>query len=179
MILSIQAAGLGAVLVGLGAACVVSPGRVREALRVFPRSRLPGWLLTAVVLAWSGYLLYHGPLGFLQPYRQWLFLLVPAAILLVALFVDELLAPRALGGLLLLWPAMLLEAARWHPSAWRYLVCALAYAMVIQGTALVVAPYLFRVSAERLVGTDARCRLWGAAGGCVGAVLLLVSWRVY
>lgn len=179
MALSIQASILGALVTVAGGACVLAPRATRGALRAFPRHRLSGWVLTTVVLAWSGWLLYHGPLGFLEPYRSWLFALVPLAIVLTGLFVDELLAPRALGGLLLLVPAPLLDAARWHPSAWRYVIIAVAYAMVIKGAALVVSPYLFRRLSERLASDDAACRRWGMAGVLGGAGLLALGLLVY
>lgn len=140
-------------LIGLGA-----PALARRLLLGFPRSRTMRWVLTAIVLGWCGHLLYHGPLGFLEPYRVWLLLLVPLAVVLLCCYVDELLAARALGGLLILVPAPMLDAARWEPSLWRYAPILLAYVMVVVGAWLVAAPYVFRKAVERLAPSEAACR---------------------
>ncbi|MCE9615131.1 MAG: hypothetical protein K8T26_12705 [Lentisphaerae bacterium] len=165
--LGVSAAVLGALCAVMGGLCVTAPARMHALLVAFPRQRVAGWLLTSVVLVWCGRLLYAGPLGFLEPYRGLLFFLVPAAVVLVVVFVDELLAARALGGLLILVPTPLLEVARWHPSAARYVVIALAYAMVISGAVLVTIPYAFRKACERVAPDAPSCQRLG------GGVLLL------
>ena len=163
---------LAGALTAIYAAMVFAPALFRDWARRFPRSRVAGWALTVVAVAWSGKLLYDGPLGRLEPYRDWLFALVPLAIILVGVFVDELLAPRAMGGLLILIPAPLLDAARWHPSPLRYVVIVIAYVMVIKGCVLVVAPYVARKRVERMFGEPRQVRLWGSAGLAVSLLLV-------
>ncbi len=178
-VLAAQTLAYGLWMTVVGGALIAAAPAVRRVLQRFPRHRLSAWVLTVVVLGWSGTLLYHGPLGFLEPYRDWLFFLIPLAIVLVGVFVDELLAVRALGGLLLLLPTPLLAAARWHPSPWRYVVIALAYMLVLKGATLVAAPYLFRLAVERWLGTDAACRRWGGVALAAGIGLLVLGAFVY
>jgi len=179
MTLAAMTVALGAVAGVLGVWLVGVPAGARRTMARFPRSRAAAWVLTTAVLLWSGYLLYHGPLGVFLPYRDWLYGLVPLAILLVGFFVDELLAPRALGGLLILIPAPLLAVARWHASPWRYVVIVLAYIMVLKGAALIAAPYWFRKSVERWLRTDAQCRAWGGVALLEAVGLLALGMCVY
>lgn len=175
-----QTAMLGGCIGAFGVACALAPAMARRALTAFPRSRVSAWVLTALVMSGCGSLLYHGPLGFLEAYRNLLFVLVPVAVVLVGLFVDDLLAPRALGGLLVLLPAPLLQLARWEPSPWRYAIILAAYAMVLGGSALIVAPYLFRLAVERVASSPSACRVVGAValvvgGGFLGLALSVIG----
>ena len=60
--LSWVALGLGAIFVLINLPAVLAPDLFRRALLAFPRSRIPGYLLAALDLAWFGWLLYHEPL---------------------------------------------------------------------------------------------------------------------
>ncbi len=171
--------GLAALGGGVGLWLLATPAAARQALARFPRNRMWAWVLTALAMLWSGYLLYHGPLGFLEPYRDWLYALVPISVVLIGVYVDELLAARALGGLLILFPSPLLAAARWHPSPWRYVIIVIAYGMVLKGAALIVAPYWFRRCVERGLRTDRHARLWGMASLGLGVGLAVLGLFAY
>ena len=170
---------LGAVLAALHAPLLLAPAVSRKFLAAFPRSRVFAWLLTAVDLAWSAWLLYHAPLGRFECVKDFLFILTPAAFFLVVFFMDELLAARALGGLLILVPAPLLNAARWHDSALRLTVVMLAYVLAIQGVMVVLSPYKFRKTVQRLAGNDFACRVMGIVGVAVGLLVLALGLTVF
>ncbi len=180
MTIGIFSLGLGVIhlLAGLGLA--VTPAGSREWLRVFPRHVWIGRVLAAVALAWSALLVWEMPLGWFDAYKQWLWVGAPVCYLLVVLFLDELLASRALGGLLLLVPAPLLDAARFHESIWRLAPILLAYAWVILGILLVLGPYRFRKWVNVLCATEKRCQwmAWGLLGlGALFVVLALTAFR--
>jgi hypothetical protein len=118
-------------------------------------------------------------LGFLEKYKPLLLVIAPVAFVLIALFMDELLAPRALGGLLLLIPAPILINARWHDSAWRYFAIVSAYLMVIKGMYLVLSPYLFRKWCELCLKGPASVRIWGAAGLVYALAWIVLAFLVY
>lgn len=177
--LQIVSCAVGVLLVVPGAACLGLPSLSRALWKRFPRHVPAAWVLTAVDLAWAGWLLHQTPLGWFDPYKRLLVVLVPAAFVLVIVFMDELLAPRAFGGLLLLAPAPMLTAARWHPSAWRYVVTLTAYAFAVWGMVLVLSPYQFRRLGNVLIGSDAACRAWGGALTAFGLLLLLLGLAVY
>lgn len=177
--LAIMTLVLAGITLPIYAALFIGPATMREGLRRFPRNRWCGWLLAIVAVAWAAWLLHGLPLGRFESLKTWL---VPAAVVfagLVCYHMEELLAPRALGALLLLYPAPLLEAARLHDSSWSVVMSVVAYAMVIKGMALLLSPYLFRHVAERVLQTDRTCRLAGAGGFAFDVLLLLLATTVY
>jgi len=168
----------GLFILGYGSA-LASPAAARKWLQSFPRSRKTAWMLTAIDLVWAGRLLYEAPLGRFDVVKPFIFVLTPIAVVLVSVFVDELLAPRALGGLFLLLAAPMLDVARWHVSPLRLVVTVLAYGMVVKGMVLIVCPYQFRKWVERLLSTDGQCRFWSAVGCTLGIVVVVLSLTVY
>ena len=157
----------------------VAPQSAAAALLRFPRHRVAGIVLAAAALTWSGWMLYCMPMESLERFKPWLFVLTPASIVLVSIFMDDLLAPRALGGLFSLAPVLLLDAARFHPSPWSLLVKIIAYAMVIKGMALLLSPYLFRRMAMLVTASPRRTRLLGCCGLGIAAVLVTLALTVY
>jgi hypothetical protein len=166
---------------------VAAPGPARKALAAFPRSAWAGRLLSALALAWSALLVKEMPLGWFDAHKDWLYVAGPLAYILVVLFMDELLASRALGGLFLLMAEPVLAAARepllssvqFHPGWARLVPVLLAYGWVGIGTALVLAPYWFRKGMERLCGSDSRCRLFGLTGLAIGILLIVLALAVF
>ncbi len=158
---------------------LLMPEKSRAWLGAFPRSKWPAWVLTAIGLAWSAWLLSDIPLGRFDFIRPRLWFIAPVVFFLIVTFVDELLAPRALGALLLLIPAPVLAVARWHDSMLRLVITVIAYIMVIKGILLVLGPYRFRKWTERFLPDDGRCRRWGIAGLSVAAVVLILGLAVY
>jgi len=163
---------LAAAFAAAGVAAAGAPARVREWARRFPRDKWCGRVLTTVDLVWVAWLLFRAPLGRFESLKPALYLLTPVAIVLVACFLDELLAPRALGGALLLAPDPMLQAAQWHESSLRFLVSGPAYVLVVLGMALLLSPHLFRKAAG-LLKTDGA---WRAAGAV--CILLALGWLV-
>lgn len=178
-LLAKYAVGLGVILVPFYAAMILVPGAAMRGLRRFPRSRVMGAVLSVAAFIWAGGLLHQTPLGRFEAYRKLLYLALPVVCVLVNTLNSELLAPRALGALLLLIPAPLLAAARWHPSPWRYLVILAAYGAVIKGMMLLLSPYVFRRVGERLLRTEAHCRTWGGLGLVVAVLLVVLGVTVY
>jgi len=170
---------LGGVLVVLGALGVITgavmirfPAGVRSGLKAFPRSRWPGWILTAICVFWVYWVVSHAALGRFDVMKP--FLPFAAIILLAAVvyFMDELLSPRALGGLLLLLANPVLQGVRWVDSPWRLVVAAMAYAWVLLGCALILHPWLFRKITSRIIESPQRLRATGWLKLLGGAVFL-------
>jgi hypothetical protein len=163
---------LGALGLGAGVGMAWRPAGVRRGLEAFPRSRWPGWILTAVAVFWVAWVVQHAALGrfeFLKPFLPFAAMALLAS---VVFFLDELLAPRALGGLLLLVANPLLMGVRWADSAWRLVPALIAYAWVVAGCALMLHPWLFRRACRRLCAPDAAVRRRGWIQGAGGAALL-------
>ena len=148
------------------------PAAVRAGLAAFPRSKWPGWILTAACLFWVSWVIRHAALGRFEGLKP----LIPVVAVLVfagmVWLLDELLAPRALGGLLLLVANPILNGVRWTDSAWRFVPVLVAYAWVVAGCVLMLHPWSFRKLAERFASSDAGLRRAGLAKLLAGAVLL-------
>ena len=177
--LALWACAVGAVLMAVNLAMVLAPDPLRRLLLAFPRSRWPGWLLTTIDLGWVSWVVYHASLGSFDGLKPSLFLLTPLAFVLLVFFMDELLAPRALGGLLLLLANPILNAARWHPSPWHFVMTVLAYVWVVAGIVLVLSPFRFRQVAGFATRTDARCRIGGLIRMALGLLLLALGLTVF
>lgn len=155
------------------------PALMREGFRRFPRSRWSGRILAIIAVAWAAWVLNDMPLGRFDAYKSGL---IPTAIVfgvLVLIYMDELLAPRALGALLLLYPAPLLEAARLHDSRWSVVMSVVAYIMIIKGLIFLLSPYLFRRFSEVVLKTNMAFRLAGGGGVVFDVLLLLLACAVY
>jgi hypothetical protein len=172
-----------ALLAAAGAAlflpCLAAPSAARAFITGFPRSRVWGWLLAALDLAWVVWIMSHASLGRFEPMRPLIYIGAPVALVLAGFFVDELLAARALGGLLLLIPSPVLAVARWHESSLRLVVVVLCYALAVSGILLVLSPYEFRRFMAFWVRSDRSCRAWGILGLAVSVVLAALALIVY
>ncbi|MBN1671437.1 MAG: hypothetical protein JXR37_10410 [Kiritimatiellae bacterium] len=177
--LAVMADVLGALITASGLVCLLAPTRVREWARRFPRSLLAGRILTAGVVIWVALVLVRAPFGRFENLKPLLYVAAPLFYFLVVRYMDELLAPRALGGLLLLVANPVLKAAFLHESNIRLVMTVLAYLLVIAGMALVLGPYRFRLVAERFLTSDARCRALGAMRLVLGGLLLGLGLLVY
>ena len=177
--LTIAAYAMGAVLAVIHLPAIGWPAAFRRALEAFPRNVGAARALTAVDLFWVSWVIYHANLGRFDSLRPGLFLAAPAAYLLLVFYLDELLAPRALGGLLLLVANPVLEAARWNESPWRLLLTVLCYVWVVFGMMFVLSPYRFRQVAAVWIASENRCRLMGAIGLAFGALLIVLGRIAY
>lgn len=155
------------------------PGSAIGLAKAFPRSVWPGRILSAIDFVWAALLLNAMPMGHFDSWKVALYVLCPLAIILVPIYLDELLSPRALGGLYLLLAAPILDAARWHPSSWSVVMSVVAYIMVIAGIAFVLAPYLLNRMLVVGTGNESRCRAFAILGCGFGLLLICLGIFVY
>lgn len=170
---------IGVAYLVLHAPLVLAPAVTRRLCDRFPRDRYAGAVLAAIALAWSAWEVNDMPLGFVDAYKSSLWVVTPVVYVLVLAFMNELLAVRALGGLLLLCASPVLDVQRMHPSYWTWVIAALAYLWVVAGVIFVLSPYRFRHAVERFCVTDVLCRILGAAGMGVGVLLLVLGFTVF
>lgn len=158
---------------------VIAPEQGARLYRSVPRRLWLGRGLSALALAWGGWLLYRMPFEFLQPYRGLIPWMVPVVIVLSWICMRELLAARAIGGLCALLPTPLLTAVRAHASDWRIVVSLTAYALAIKGMCLLMSPYLLRDALDLTLKTPARARTSGLVAAGFGLGLGVLGWLVY
>lgn len=150
---------------------LLAPAAARRALAAFPRSRAAAWILTALDLAWVVLIMRGASLGRFDILKPYLPLAGVATFAAIVWGLDELLAVRALGGLLLLLGDPILDAVRWTGGAWPIAAAVLAYILVIVGAVWVLWPWTFRKTHERLTKTSLRWRLWSALWIALGLAL--------
>lgn len=170
---------LGSLAVLTGILMAAAPAWVIRGLVAFPRSRLPAWILTAAGLFWVSQIVLNAHLGRFEHLKPLIYAAGPVSFLLMVFFMDELLAPRALGGLLLLVANPILNAARWHPSNWRLVMTVIAYLFVVAGIVFMLGPYRFRQVAALITASEKRCRTLGALRIVAGLLILYLGFRVY
>ena len=179
MTLQVIASICGAVFGIIGLWMMLAPVQFRRRQQAFPRQLWVAILLSTADMIWVGLLLVHMPMGVVDIIKPYLVVLVPLVIVLLNVFMEELLAVRAFGGLLLLVAAPMLDAARFHPSRWSWLVSGLAYVLILKGIVLVMSPYQFRRISGRWVARDFQCRVWGGVYMALAIVLLALAASVY
>jgi hypothetical protein len=175
--------GLGIVALGCHLALLIGPQAVKGFAERFPRNVWAGRILSAIALLWAAYEVQnHMPMSGLEAYKVHLWWIAPIIIWLTWKHLDELLAPRALGGLLLLLPTPLLRGVRLAmgstPSA--VVMSYVAYLLVIKGGILFLAPYTFRRTVAWLYARPRWIRPLAVVGVAfdVGLIVLaLVAYR--
>jgi hypothetical protein len=135
---------LGSLLGVLGVSILVLPEKAARALQALPRHQIAGYVLTSVAWIWAGYALWSMDLDLINPYKRYLPIIVAACIPLTCWWMENLLACRAIGAILTLFPYELLHVARVHPSPWRLVIVTLAYICIVKGMFLILYPWHLR-----------------------------------
>ena len=165
----------GAIFLALAAAPIASPCRVAAMWRRYPRSVWPGRILSVVALVWSALWLLAMPLGPFAIIRDPMPILLVVAIAAVWYLCDDLLSCRAVGGVLVLVPTLLLSAAQWHPSPGRLVPLIVGYLLAVAGMFFIAKPHLLRDALFFLAASPVRTRLAGALFAVVGVLLLVAA----
>ena len=166
---------LGLLLVAGHALALLRATDTRQWLLRLPRSFTAGVVVLTIDFIWTWVLALKmdwGEFYYLQ--RPMLFVL-PVFFYLTIRFVDEFLAARALGILLLLAAAPLLDAAFLQPQTSRLLVVVLAYAWVVMGMFWVGMPHLMRDQIAWLQRSAPRWQAHCAGGIVYGAAMLVCA----
>jgi len=159
----------------LCALCVFIPEKATVLIGKFPRGKFVGMLLAMVCVVWAAWLINEANLGNYEHLKKWLWVVTPVVYILVVIFMDDLLAARALGGIMLLVPAPLLESVREHESHMSLIVAVVAYLIVVEGMILVMAPYHFRKVLKSVIADTKKCRIAGMAGLSSGVFLIFLG----
>jgi hypothetical protein len=163
---------VGIALIVLHGIALMHGEKVRGWLKAFPRSRNMGVGLLTVDGVWAFLLVANMDLGEFSHFRKALMILVPVAWFLSIKFVDEFLAVRALGMLLLLLAEPVLEVAFLRPETGKLLVVPLAYVWTVIGMFWVGMPYLLRDQIAWCIKSPARWQLVCLGGIGYGAAIL-------
>jgi hypothetical protein len=164
----------GLFLLVIHALALWKPPAVQAWLRAFPRSKPLGMLLLAVATVWSWLLIKHIDLGEFTNWRERLLIFIPVAAVLTGMYVQEFLAVRTLGIVVLLAAEPLLEAAFLRPEMTRLFLVALAYVWIVFALFWIGMPYTLRDQIGWVAGDQKRWRAAAFAGLAYGALLLVL-----
>ena len=158
---------------------VLRPDLIKKQAELFPRSVVPAWIFTALC-CWLGAKEALGMnMGFLDAYKKYIYVLSPAVFIASVVYMKELLAPRALGGFLLLIAVPILQVARWHESSLRLVVVVLVYLWIVYGLILLMSPWYFRKISAPFMENNALFKATALAKTILGVTLVLLGILVY
>ena len=146
---------------------------------LFPRSTGPAWILTALCCWLGAKEALAMNMGFLDAYKHFIYFIAPAVFVASVVYMKELLAPRALGGFLLLIAVPILETARWHDSAWRLVVVVIVYLWIVCGILFLLSPWYFRKMYAPMLENEKLFKAGALLKTAVSALLLLLGIFVY
>jgi hypothetical protein len=172
--LSLQATGLAAgilLLVSHTAALFNAHGAMRFA-KALPRSRVMAAVLLAVASAWAFVMVRDLDLGEFSRLRSMMLIAIVAGAILSWIYVEEFLAVRALGMILLLAAEPLLESAMLRNESSRLLLTLLAYLWASAGLFFVGMPYLLRDLIAWFTANPLRWKI-SCLGGIVYGIALI------
>ena len=164
----------GLLLTLLSGIALLRPYEVQEWLRGVPRSKVLGFVFLTIAGVWSWVLISTIDLGEFSNWRPRLMVLIPAAYLLTLKFVDEFLAARALGMVVLLAAEPLLESAFLRPEQTRLALVALAYIGIVFAMFWIGMPYTLRDQIGWLSKNESRWRAAAFVGLIYGVLLLIL-----
>lgn len=170
---------LAAICFVTGGMMVGAPALSMRLYGAFPRSKPAGYLLSTVAWVWAGYALWSMGIDFLEPFKQYIPFAVLACIPLTWFWMENLLPPRALGGILVLFPYELLHVARAHSSPWRLVLVTIAYVCIVKGMILLLYPWKFRQVVEWLTARSLLWRVGGAVKIVLGILLVVLGATVF
>jgi hypothetical protein len=164
----------GLFLVIIHALALWKPAGTQAWLRAFPRSKPLGMLLLVVSAVWAWILIKNIDLGEFTNWRERLLFFIPIAAVLTGIYVQEFLAVRTLGIVVLLAAEPLLEAAFLRPETGRLFLVVLAYVWIVFALFWIGMPYTLRDQIGWVTGDQKRWRAAAFAGLAYGALLLLL-----
>jgi len=142
------------------------------------RSKNWGQALVSIAAVWFFFLVAKMDLGEFTSWRQTVLILTVVAWLLTWKFVDEFLAVRALGMLVLLISEPLLEAAFLCPETSRLFLVALVYVWIVFAMFWVGTPYTLRDQIAWVCGAQGRWRAAAVAGVIYGVLLISLTFTL-
>jgi hypothetical protein len=164
---------VGILLIVAHGIALVQPDAVKAGLKTFPRSQFWGGLLLAFAALWFLWLVSNMDLGEFSNWRRTLKIGTPIAAVLAWLYVQEFLAVRALGMLVLLGAEALLEAAWMRPELSRLWLVSLVYVWITAALFWVGMPFTLRNQIDWVIAKPNRFKGAAIAGVAYGAILLI------
>lgn len=152
---------------------LMQPKTTQDFLRALPRSKPLGFVLLLIAAVWFWLLMKNIDLGEFSNWQTRILIFIPIAACLTWHYVEEFLAVRALGMIVLLAAEPLLESAFLRPEMSRLLLVSLVYVWVGFALFWIGMPFTLRDQIAWVSRSDGRWKAAALAGIAYGAALLL------
>jgi hypothetical protein len=163
---------VGVFLIALSGLALTKTAAAQDWLRRFPRSASWGVGLASAAAIWFFILVMKMDLGEFTNWRPTILVVTPIAWYLSWKYVDEFLAVRALGMLVLLAAEPLLEAAFLRPEPAAHVLRVWVYVWIVFAMFWVGTPYTLRDQISWLTKAESRWRAAALFGLAYGVLLL-------
>ena len=154
---------------------LLKPEVVKPWLKAFPRNEKIGTVLVIIAFAWSLVIWSCMDLGEFFKIERLVQLFIVAMCFGVIVYVKEFLAVRALGFLMILAAAPMLESAFLKEPQSRLLLVAFAYLIAVKGMFWVGMPYLMRDQIKWILVKENRYKMGAIAGAAYGLVMVVCA----
>jgi hypothetical protein len=170
---------LGVLALAGGLTGIFRPELIRRFAELFPRSAIPAWVLTALCCLLGAKEALAMNMGFLDEYKGYIYLISPAVFIASVIYMRELLAPRALGGFLLLIAVPVIRTAALSGKPVFQVVVVLAYIWIIYGLILLLSPWWFRKFYEPFIENARLFKATAVGKTAIGILLIFLGLFVY
>ncbi len=170
---------LGVLATAGGLIGIFKPEMINRFAELFPRSIVPAWVLTALCCFLGAREALAMNMGFLDSYKIYIYLLAPVVFVASITYLKELLAPRALGGFLLLIAVPIVRTASLSGKPMFQIIVALVYLWIIYGLILLLSPWWFRKFYKPFLGNSGLFKATAITKTAVGLALILLGVIVY
>ncbi len=167
---------LGTLLLCLYAWMLLHPVTFRAALSRYPRSRIPGLLLSFLALSGFAWNLWGVDFGGLSILKRLLIPAVPLGWYLITRYLPDLLSVRSLAAVLLLAGNPLLVHTRWQGTPASLLFGVLVYLLVVKSIFLVAYPHLWLRALQWSFQNPRRAKTLGGLGVGFSLFMLGIAW---
>lgn len=166
---------IGVWLIASHAFALAMPGVVKPWLKKFPRNEPLGIVLVIIAFAWTFMIWTCMDLGEFFTIEKHIQLVLIAGCVGVIIFVKEFLSVRALGFLMILAAAPILNAAFLKEPTSRLLIVAFAYVIALKGMFYVGIPYIMRDQINWVLERKTVYTIGFAAGLVFGVIVLVCA----
>ena len=150
------------------------PEETKRWLQALPRDKALGVFFVTIAAAWFYWLVKSMDVGEFSTWRERVLYAIPVIWFLTWYFVDEFLAVRGLGMLVLLGAEPLLESAFLRPETSRLFLVTLVYVWIAFSLFWIGMPFTLRDQIAWLTRSPQRWRLATFGGLAYGVVLLVL-----
>ena len=170
---------IGVIALIIGGMGVFASDILKQKIKEFPRSSVPAWIFLALCCLLGAREALQMNMGFLNEYKKAIYIISPAVFVASVIYMKELLAPRALGGFLLLIAVPILRIASQSGVLYFQIISTIVYIWILYGLLLLMSPWYFRKINKPLFDSPTLFKIAMVGKMIVGLLLIGLGIFVY